>query len=80
MELSPYLLSKRSVEGVGKGSECSNQHGDQLFKPSGTVGHTRGHWAFGVKPCAWMGMDWSDVVRVLSSELELLMLADHISL
>ena len=42
VELSPYLLSKRSVEGVGKGSECSNQHGDQLLKPSGTVGHTRG--------------------------------------
>ena len=68
VELSPYLLSKWSVEGVGKGNECSNQqHDDQLFKPSGTIGHTRGHWALGVKPCAWMGLDWSGVVQ--SSEL-----------
>ena len=70
MELSPYLLSKRSVEGVGKGSECSNQqHGDQLLKPSGTIGHTWWHWASGVKPCAWMGMDWSDDVQSSAFEL-----------
>ena len=54
---------------MGKGSECGNQHGDQLSKPSGTIGHTRGNWALGVKPCAWMDMDWSGVVQ--SSEFEL---------
>ena len=48
---------------MGKGSECSNQYGDQLLKPSGTIGYAQGLSALGVKPCAWMGMDWSDVVQ-----------------
>ena len=55
---------------MGKGSDqCNNQHGDQLFKPSGTIGYAQGLSALGVKPCAWMGMDWSGVVQ--SSEFGL---------
>ena len=54
VELSPYLLSKWSVEGVGKGSDHVVISMVMIFwNQAGQSGTHRGIGHLGVKPCAW---------------------------